>query len=61
MKFNIEETKNLLNHDSQSIIFNAAGREIIKLSPNGDIFVNGKLVENDKEVVEGMRELITNS
>ena len=34
------------------------GKEIIKLCPNGDIYVKGKLVENDKEVVQGMRELL---
>lgn len=31
---------------------------IIKLCSNGDIFVKGKLVENDLEVVEGMREFL---
>jgi len=31
---------------------------IIRLETNGDIFVKGKLVENDKEVVDGMRELL---
>jgi len=31
---------------------------IIKLCQNGDIFVKGKLVENDLEVVEGMREFL---
>lgn len=25
---------------------------------NGDIYVKGKLVENDKEVVDGMREFL---
>jgi hypothetical protein len=32
--------------------------EIIKLCENGDIFVKGKLVENDLEVVEGFREFL---
>lgn len=31
---------------------------ILELCPNGDIFVKGKLVKNDIEVVEGMREFI---
>lgn len=31
---------------------------IMKLESNGDIYVKGKLVENDKEVVEGMRALL---
>jgi len=32
--------------------------EIIKLCGNGDIFVKGKLIENDKEVVDAMREFL---
>ena len=32
--------------------------EFIKLCPNGDIFVKGKLVENDKELVDAMREFL---
>ena len=32
--------------------------EIIKLCDNGDIFVKGKLIENDKEVVDAMREFL---
>ncbi len=31
---------------------------IIELKANGDIFVKGKLIENDKEVVDGMRQLL---
>ena len=33
-------------------------KEILKLCPNGDIFVKGKLAENDKEVVDAMREFL---
>jgi len=29
--------------------------EILKLCENGDIFVKGRLAENDKEVVDAMR------
>jgi len=32
---------------------------ILKLCENGDIYVKGKLVTNDMEVVEGMRAVIT--
>jgi len=32
--------------------------EMIKLCDNGDIFVKGKLIENDKEVVDAMREFL---
>jgi len=31
---------------------------ILELRKNGDIFVKGKLVENDKEVVDGLREFL---
>jgi hypothetical protein len=34
---------------------------ILELCGNGDIKVNGKLVENDKEVVDGMRKWIAES
>lgn len=30
--------------------------EILKLCPNGDIFVNGRLAENDKQVVDALKE-----
>ena len=30
----------------------------IKLCENGDIFVKGKLIENDKELVDAMREFL---
>ena len=33
----------------------ADNKPVLKLCSNGDIFVKGKLVENDKEVVDGMR------
>ena len=31
---------------------------ILELKENGDIFVKGKLIENDKEVVDAMRKLL---
>jgi hypothetical protein len=34
--------------------------EILKMCGNGDIFVKGKLIENDKEVVDAMREFLKN-
>ena len=40
------------------IIFYTANREVIRLCSNGDIHVKGKLIENDIEVVEGMKELV---
>ena len=32
---------------------------ILELRENGDIFVKGKLIENDKEVVDALREFLT--
>ena len=32
--------------------------EMLKLCANGDIFVKGKLIENDKEVVSALREFL---
>ncbi|MBY0036682.1 hypothetical protein H7U08_08830 [Bacillus cereus] len=43
-------------HDS--IVLKVGEQEIVTLRSNGDIYVKGKLVENDKEVVDGMRELL---
>ncbi|EJR06587.1 hypothetical protein II5_02410 [Bacillus cereus MSX-A1] len=44
------------SHDS--INFMIDGQEIVSLKSNGGIYVKGKLVENDKEVVDGMREFL---
>lgn len=42
-----------------STVFYGSGREeILRLCTNGDIYVHGKLVENDKEVVDAMREFL---
>ena len=32
--------------------------ELISLKRNGDIYVKGKLIENDKEVVDALREFV---
>ena len=39
-------------------VFNGTESEILRLEPNGDIYVHGKLIENDKEVVDGMRDFL---
>ena len=46
--------------EDNTIQFLIEGQEfpVIKLDANGDIFVKGKLIENDKEVVEAMREFL---
>lgn len=35
-----------------------ANIEVLRLCPNGDIFINGKLATTDLDVVEGFRELL---
>jgi hypothetical protein len=37
---------------------NSESKEIIKLCDNGDIFVKGKLIEQDKELVQGMKDFL---
>ncbi|MFK4417082.1 hypothetical protein ABH961_005671 [Bacillus sp. RC251] len=44
--------------EESSITFSAVREPILELRPNGDILVKGKLIENDVEVVDGMRELL---
>lgn len=44
------------SHDS--IVLKVGEQEMVSLKSNGDIFVKGKFVENDKEVVDGMREFL---
>ncbi|MCR6855646.1 hypothetical protein P5G86_18725 [Paenibacillus jamilae] len=44
------------SHDS--IILKVGEQEIVSLKSNGDIYVKGRLIENDKEVVVGMREFL---
>ena len=48
--------------ECNAIIFYSGVQEalpILKLCANGDIFVKGKLIENDKELVDALREFIT--
>ncbi len=40
------------------IFFSNERKEMLKLCPNGDIFVHGRLAENDKEVVDALREFL---
>jgi len=48
--------------EANEIVFSTGGTpEIIKLCANGDIFVKDKLIENDKEVVDAMREFLRQS
>lgn len=39
-------------YEESSLAFANAGTEVMKFCPNGDIYVRGKLVTNDMEVVQ---------
>jgi len=59
--FHIEPTQEdctIIKQDSKDITFSTSGKEVLSLKENGDIFVHGRLAENDKEVVDGMRQLL---
>lgn len=44
--------------DDFRILVENQGREVMRFENNGDIYVNGRLADNDKEVVEGMRSFL---
>jgi hypothetical protein len=46
--------------DQNTIFFmvDNGNTEILKLCENGDIFVKGRLAENDKEVVDALKEFL---
>lgn len=50
-----------LDSQENTIIFQVGSyKEFLKLCPNGDIILKGNIVENDLDIVDGMREMITN-
>ncbi len=52
-------SKAILHLPTRDIIFaDKKGKEIIKLSEDGDILIKGKLIEQDIELVEAMREFL---
>lgn len=53
-KINEPEENELIFHT------NNGTKEILKFCVNGDIFIHGRLAENDKEVVDGMRIFLKN-
>lgn len=44
-----------LSPEHPVLVFSGYGHEILRLEPNGDIYVKNELVENDKDVVHGLR------
>ncbi|MGE6504442.1 hypothetical protein ACQKF0_29865 [Bacillus wiedmannii] len=55
---NVDMNKLARDTSHDSIILKVGEQEMVSLKSNGDIFVKGKLVENDKEVVDGLREFL---
>lgn len=51
--------------DNSSITFNDSSMiessEFIRLGANGNIYIKGKLIENDIELVNAMREFLANA
>ena len=39
-------------------LFAKENQEILRFERNGDIFLHGKLIENDKQVVDGFKEFL---
>jgi hypothetical protein len=56
----VEDDKlELVEQGPWDLIFSSkTNQEILKLCENGDIYVKGRLTENDKEVVEALREFL---
>ncbi|MGG0308233.1 hypothetical protein ABEY43_06095 [Priestia megaterium] len=57
MSFTVTDYK-FKDEGVNNIIFSCGNQEMIVLKENGDIYVKGNLVENDKEVIEGMKEFL---
>ena len=55
MELNLTPQERHISFFSQK---NSEINEILKLCENGDIYVKGRLVENDKEVVDALREFL---
>ncbi len=43
---------------ANSVSFSTGNGEVIRLEDNGDIYIRGKLVENDLDVVKGFRAFL---
>ena len=50
-----------ITEDTDIIFYSNDAEEILRLCDNGDIHVHGNLAENDKDVVEGLREFLKKS
>jgi cytosine/adenosine deaminase-related metal-dependent hydrolase len=50
-----------MTEDTDIVFFSNDAEEILRLCDNGDIYVHGHLAENDKDVVDGLREFLKKS
>jgi len=50
-----------MTEDTDIVFFSNDAEEILRLCDNGDIYVHGNLVENDQDVVAGLREFLKKS
>lgn len=57
-KFVTLDGTTLANVTEDYFEFNLNGKSILRLEKSGDIFVKGKLVENDVSVVYALREFL---
>lgn len=46
------------NPEGTLTITTTGNKEMIRLCPSGNIYIKGKLAENDMDVVDGMREFL---
>lgn len=51
------EAGSYCDYSDKNLVF-WAGEASIELHPNGDIYINGRLTENDRAVVQGMRKFL---
>ena len=58
---NLELSDDEVSEDNDIVFYSNDAEEIIRLCDNGDIYVHGRLVENDGDVVEGLREFLKNT
>lgn len=58
LKSNVELKNAESINPSNNVYFYCGNKEMLRLEANGDIYVKGNLVENDKDVVEGLRDFL---
>ncbi|QIW88708.1 hypothetical protein P59_111 [Bacillus phage P59] len=48
-----------LGYEPNNIVFNGEDEEILRLEPDGEIFVHGQPVDSDKDVVDALKLFLT--